>query len=97
MELSLQSDIITYEIESGDSKVLESLHGEVSINPSPTTLKTIQDKYLQKQFLHQNNIPVAEFDTIESLEDLEKKSLITNIPHYSRHDVMHMMEEETSK
>ena len=67
VELSLQSDIITYEIESGDSRVLESLHNEVSINPSPSTLRTIQDKYLQKQFLRQNNIPVAEFDAIESL------------------------------
>ena len=73
VELSLQSDIITYEIESGDSKVLESLHGEVSINPSPTTLRTIQDKYLQKQFLSQNNIPVAEFEAVESQDDLEKK------------------------
>jgi len=73
VELSLQSDIITYEIESGDSKVLESLHGEVSINPSPTTLKTIQDKYLQKQFLSQNDIPVAEFKPVESLEDLKEK------------------------
>jgi 5-(carboxyamino)imidazole ribonucleotide synthase len=73
VELSLESDIITYEIESGDSKVLESLHGEVSINPSPFTLRTIQDKYLQKQFLRQNNIPVAEFESIESLEDLQKK------------------------
>ena len=73
VELSLQSDIITYEIESGDSKVLESLHGEVSINPSPDTLRIIQDKYLQKQFLRQNDIPVADFDTIESVQDLEKK------------------------
>ena len=73
VELSLQSDIITYEIESGDSKVLESLHGEVSINPSPSTLRIIQDKYLQKQFLRQNDIPVADFDAIESVQDLEKK------------------------
>jgi 5-(carboxyamino)imidazole ribonucleotide synthase len=73
VELSLQSDIITYEIESGDSEVLESLHGEVSINPSPATLKIIQDKYLQKQFLSQNGIPVADFKAVESLEDLEKK------------------------
>jgi 5-(carboxyamino)imidazole ribonucleotide synthase len=73
VELSLQSDIITYEIESGDSKVLESLHGEVLINPAPSTLRIIQDKYLQKQFLRQNNIPVADFDTVESLEDLKKK------------------------
>ena len=80
VELSLQSDIITYEIESGDSKVLESLHGEVSINPSPSTLKIIQDKYLQKQFLRENNIPVAEFDSIESLSDLEKKIIEFRYP-----------------
>ena len=80
VELSLESDIITYEIESGDSKVLESLHGEVSINPSPSTLRTIQDKYLQKQFLRQNNIPVAEFESIESLEDLEKKIIDFQYP-----------------
>ena len=73
VELSLQSDIITYEIESGDSKVLESLHDEVSINPSPGALRIIQDKYLQKQFLRQNDIPVADFDTIESVQDLERK------------------------
>ena len=73
VELSLQSDIITYEIESGDSKVLESLHGEVSINPSPATLRIIQDKYIQKQFLRQNSIPVAEFEPIDSLEDLKEK------------------------
>jgi 5-(carboxyamino)imidazole ribonucleotide synthase len=80
VELSLQSDIITYEIESGDSKVLESLHGEVSINPFPTTLKIIQDKYLQKQFLSQNNIPIAEFKAIESLEDLRKKIIDFQYP-----------------
>ncbi|MDE1843536.1 MAG: 5-(carboxyamino)imidazole ribonucleotide synthase [Thaumarchaeota archaeon] len=73
VELALQSDVITYEIESGDSEVLESLHGEVAINPSPSTLRVIQDKYLQKKFLRQNNIPVADFDVIESLDDLRKK------------------------
>jgi 5-(carboxyamino)imidazole ribonucleotide synthase len=80
VELSLQSDIITYEIESGDSKVLESLHGGVSISPSPNTLRIIQDKYIQKQFLRQNNIPVADFDAIESSEDLENKIIDFHYP-----------------
>lgn len=80
VELSLQSDVITYEIESGDSEVLESLHGEVSINPSPVTLRTIQDKYLQKKFLRQNNIPVADFDIIESIDDLEEKINVFQYP-----------------
>ncbi|WP_177346298.1 5-(carboxyamino)imidazole ribonucleotide synthase [Nitrosotalea sinensis] len=80
VELALQSDVITYEIESGDSEVLESLHGEVAINPSPSTLRVIQDKYLQKKFLRQNNIPVADFDVIESLDDLRKKTVIFQYP-----------------
>jgi 5-(carboxyamino)imidazole ribonucleotide synthase len=73
VELALQSDVVTYEIESGDSEALESLKDSVSINPSPTTLKIIQDKYLQKKFLSENRIPTAEFVVVESLEDLRRK------------------------
>jgi 5-(carboxyamino)imidazole ribonucleotide synthase len=73
VELSLQSDIITYEIESGNSEILESLNGNVTINPSPSTLKTIQDKYIQKKFLRENGLPVADFVVIESLSDLKEK------------------------
>lgn len=73
VEMSLQSDIITYEIESGDSEILESLNGNVTINPSPATLKTIQDKYVQKKFLRENGLPVADFVSIESLSDLKEK------------------------
>ncbi|MGD2107564.1 MAG: 5-(carboxyamino)imidazole ribonucleotide synthase [Nitrosopumilaceae archaeon] len=71
-ELSQKSDIITYEIESGDSNVLKSVEGNAEINPSPDTLKTIQDKFLQKTFLSENKIPVAEFIKIESIEDLHE-------------------------
>ncbi|MFB5607624.1 MAG: 5-(carboxyamino)imidazole ribonucleotide synthase [Candidatus Nitrosomaritimum yanchengensis] len=69
-ELSEKSDVITYEIESGDSEVLKSLESNAEINPSPDTLKTIQDKFLQKTFLSENEIPVAEFIKIESIEDV---------------------------
>lgn len=80
VELSLQSDIITYEIESGDSEILESLNGNVAINPSPSTLKTIQDKYLQKKFLRENGIPVADFVVVESLSDMKEKLLSLGFP-----------------
>jgi 5-(carboxyamino)imidazole ribonucleotide synthase len=73
VEMALQSDIITYEIESGDTEVLESLKTSVSINPSPNTLRTIQDKYLQKKFLNEHGIPVPEFLSIDSLADLRQK------------------------
>src|SRR5574342_723536 len=73
VELSLQSDIITYEIESGNSEVLESLNSGVIINPLPSTLRIIQDKYLQKKFLRENGLPVADFVAIESLEDIRER------------------------
>ena len=73
VELSLQSDVITYEIESGNSEVLKSLNGTVMINPSPSMLRIIQDKYLQKKFLRENNIPVVDFEVIQSITDLREK------------------------
>ncbi len=71
-ELADKSDIITYEIESGNSDVLKSVENRAEINPSPETLRTIQDKFLQKTFLSENNIPVADFIKIESIDDLKQ-------------------------
>jgi len=72
IELAKRSDIITYEIESGDSEVLKSVEKDAEINPSPETLKIIQDKFLQKSFLLQNDIPVPEFIQVEFISDLEQ-------------------------
>ena len=72
-ELASKCDIITYEIESGDSKILKNLENECEINPSPETLEIIQDKLTQKKFLAENNIPVAEFREISSKNELESK------------------------
>ena len=69
-KLSELSDIITYEIESGNSDVLKKLEENTEINPSPDTLRIIQDKLLQKQFLQKNGIAVAEFEKIENKEEL---------------------------
>ena len=68
--LAKKSDIVTYEIESGDSDVLKSVEGEVEINPSPDTLRIIQDKLLQKSFLAEHGIPVPEFVRVDGLGDL---------------------------
>ena len=72
-ELAKKCDIITYEIESGDSQVLKSLEETCEINPSPETLEIIQDKLVQKRFLAKNDIPVAEFKEITSKDELESK------------------------
>jgi 5-(carboxyamino)imidazole ribonucleotide synthase len=72
-ELAEKSDIITYEIESGNSDVLKSVENKAEINPSPETLKVIQDKFLQKTFLSVNKIPTPEFIQIRSIDDLQRE------------------------
>ena len=71
IELSQKSDLITYEIESGDSDVLKSVEKNAEINPSPETLRIIQDKFLQKTFLKENNILVPDFVKIENIDDVK--------------------------
>ncbi|MCH1548747.1 MAG: 5-(carboxyamino)imidazole ribonucleotide synthase [Nitrosopumilus sp.] len=72
INLANQVDIITYEIESGDSGVLKSVENQAEINPSPETLKTIQDKFLQKTFLQNHNIPVPEFIKVDDIEEVKE-------------------------
>ena len=71
LKLAEQSDIITYEIESGNTDVLSKLKSE--IEPSPSTLGIIQDKLSQKTFLSENGLPVSQFYEITSLDDLREK------------------------
>ena len=64
-ELAKKSDYITVEIEHLDTKVLEELAASgTHINPAPSTIRLIQDKFAQKQFLAKAGVPVAPFSDI---------------------------------
>jgi len=78
LKLAEQSDIITYEIESGNTDVLSKL--KAKIEPSPSTLGIIQDKFSQKTFLLENGLPVSEFYEITSLGDLHEKIKELGLP-----------------
>jgi len=78
LKLAEQSDIITYEIESGNTDVLSKL--KAKIEPSPSTLGIIQDKFLQKTFLSENELPVSQFYEITSLNDLREKIKELGLP-----------------
>ena len=80
MEIASKVDILTYEIESGNSDVLKKAEAKTVINPSPETLRVIQDKFLQKSFLRQNKIPVTDFVEIKSLDDLREKIKLFGYP-----------------
>jgi len=78
LKLAEQSDIITYEIESGNTDVLSKL--KAKIEPSPSTLGIIQDKFSQKTFLSENELPVSQFYEITSLSDLHEKIKELGLP-----------------
>jgi 5-(carboxyamino)imidazole ribonucleotide synthase len=72
-KLAAMSDILTYEIELANSTTLKELELEnYPVYPSPETLRLIQNKYRQKSFLKENNIPVPKFDLVRSQGHLEE-------------------------
>ena len=73
LKLAERSDIITYEIESGNTDVLSKVELMAEVEPSPSTLGIIQDKLSQKRFLSENGLPVSQFYEITSLKDLREK------------------------
>ena len=53
VQLAQKCDILTAEIEHIDTLILETLERQKSVvvHPAPLTIRTIQDKFLQKQHL----------------------------------------------
>lgn len=68
-ELAEKSDYITVEIEHLDADILDKIAAQGKpVNPAPKTIRLIQDKFKQKQFLHTAGVPVGQFAEIEDAE-----------------------------
>lgn len=62
MQLAKKADYLTVEIEHLDTAVLDKIANlGKPVNPSPATVRLIQDKLGQKKFLKNAGIPVAPF------------------------------------
>lgn len=73
LEFGKGLDVITIEMEAVNIDALRQLEQQgVKVFPSPDTIKIIQDKYTQKQFLLSHNIPVVPGVTVEGKSDLHK-------------------------
>ncbi|KAI9216349.1 phosphoribosylaminoimidazole carboxylase [Blastocladiella britannica] len=70
---SQKIDVLTVEIEHVDVAALADLTATmgVEVQPHPTTIAVIQDKYAQKQHLMAVGVPVAESRPIASTADLQ--------------------------
>ncbi len=68
-----ECDLITFEIEHINVDALEKLEAlGKKVYPSSYTLKIIQDKYKQKCFFKDHNIPTANFKFFENIQELNK-------------------------
>lgn len=72
-QLAERSDFITIEIEHLDIDALEAIEklGK-KVNPTSATLRIIQDKLKQKEFLNEAGVPVAPFVGIDSKDSAVK-------------------------
>lgn len=70
--LAEQSDYLTLEIELADPDALERVceETETLVHPAPATLRTIQDKYVQKERMAAAGVPVPGYQRVESPDDL---------------------------
>lgn len=72
-ELAGMSDFLTFEIELANAEILEELSKKgLEIHPSAKTLGIIKDKLEQKKFLHGAHLAVADFQQVESKEEIIK-------------------------
>ena len=80
-ELADKVDVITYEFEHINAQALQELEAEGhKVYPSSETLLHIQNKYDQKMWLRQNDLPVPDFKKVETLEDIREAGKIFGYP-----------------
>ncbi|WP_342764185.1 5-(carboxyamino)imidazole ribonucleotide synthase [Saliphagus sp. LR7] len=71
-DLTELSDVLTFEIELADQRVLSEVSEETGtpVHPKPATLETIHDKLVQKRELEEAGIPVPPFRAVEDADDI---------------------------
>ncbi|MFB6205825.1 MAG: 5-(carboxyamino)imidazole ribonucleotide synthase, partial [Haloglomus sp.] len=71
-ELGERADLLTFEIELADPDELDRVAEETGtpVHPAPETLRTIQDKYVQKEALTDHGIPVPAYRRVDDADDL---------------------------
>ncbi|QIW94899.1 hypothetical protein AMS68_000417 [Peltaster fructicola] len=70
-KLAAASDVVTVEIEHVDTYVLEEISSTTDVQPNWRTLRTIQDKYAQKEHLHKHDVATAQSMALNAATDEE--------------------------
>ena len=79
--LAKSVDVLTLENEFVDADALATLEAEgVSILPSATCLRRIQDKFVQKETLRSAGLPTPRFEAVATLEELHQAAKTFGCP-----------------
>lgn len=81
--LAAKSDVVTIEIEHVNTEILEQISKTgTDVQPHWRTIRTIQDKYEQKQVLQSHDVATAQSLPLAtaSVQDLEKASSTLGLP-----------------
>ncbi|CAG7563230.1 unnamed protein product [Fusarium equiseti] len=80
-ELASNCSVLSVETEHIETAVLEELskEGKVVVYPSWKTLRLIQDKYEQKDYLGKQGIPIAEQTAVQASSNDEMRSALKDI------------------
>ena len=72
LQLADKVDVVTYEFEHISVEALQAIEKRgTPVYPSSDTLRHIQNKYHQKDWLRQHGIPVPDFMAIHCIDDME--------------------------
>lgn len=75
LNFAKEVDVLTVEIEHINTDALQdAVDAGVDVQPTPRTLKIIQDKFNQKVYLQENGIPLPAFVKVNGEDDLAKVS-----------------------
>lgn len=81
-KLAAKCDVVTIEIEHVDTHTLEEIAKTTDVQPNCRTIRTIQDKYAQKQHLESHGIATAKSVALSAptAEELEKAGRTLGLP-----------------
>lgn len=74
------SDLITYEFENIPTKVVTSLENQIDLHPSSSALEVSRDRCEEKKLFKALGISTAQFESVDSLEDLTKAVSTIGLP-----------------
>ncbi len=69
-EFSYKVDLVTFEFENIPFKTLEIINKDKTVSPSPKTIKIVQNRLFEKDFINKCNLRTTQYTYIKNKSDL---------------------------